>query len=367
MILHLYFAKRFAITFLGVLGVFVMIMVFLDLVEQLRRYSRVDASFNEVATLTMLNVPQAIYRILPLIMILTTIALFLSLARSSEMVVTRAAGRSALRALISPLLVALTIGILCVAILNPIVAATSRQFEERSGALLGESSVLSLGASGLWLRQGNAEGQTVIRAGRANLDGTSLRDVTFTTFTTLTGNTGPTLRVEAATATLQGGAWTARDTKSWTLGGPANAEATATTAPVLQIASTLTATQIRDSFGTPSSIPIWDLPTFINRLQTAGFSAQRHQVWFQMELALPLFLVAMVMIGASFTLRHQRGGRTGMMVLMAILLSFAVYFIRNFAQVVGENGQLPALLAAWAPPLATIGLSLGMLLHQEDG
>jgi lipopolysaccharide export system permease protein len=86
-----------------------------------------------------------------------------------------------------------------------------------------------------------------------------------------------------------------------------------------------------------------------------------------MELALPLFLVAMVMIGASFTLRHQRGGRTGMMVLFAILLSFAVYFIRNFAQVLGENGQLPALLAAWAPPLAAIGLSLGMLLHHEDG
>ncbi len=82
MILHLYFAKRFAITFLGVLGVFFMIMLFLDLVEQLRRFSRVDASFGDVLTLTLLNVPQGIYRILPLIMILATIALFLGLARS---------------------------------------------------------------------------------------------------------------------------------------------------------------------------------------------------------------------------------------------------------------------------------------------
>ena len=125
MILHLYFAKRFAITFLGVFGVFFLIMLFLDLVEQLRRFSRVDASFGDVLTLTLLNVPQGIYRILPLIMILATIALFLGLARSSEMVVTRAAGRSALRALISPLLVALTIGILSVAILNPCLLYTS--------------------------------------------------------------------------------------------------------------------------------------------------------------------------------------------------------------------------------------------------
>ena len=55
------------------------------------------------------------------------------------------------------------------------------------------------------------------------------------------------------------------------------------------------------------------------------------------------------------------------MVLYAILLSFTIYFLRNFAQIMGENGQLPAILAAWAPPLAAIGLSMGMLLHQEDG
>jgi len=129
----------------------------------------------------------------------------------------------------------------------------------------------------------------------------------------------------------------------------------------------MTADQIRDSFGTPASIPIWELPAFIDRLKTAGFSAQRHQVWLQRELALPLFLTSMVMIGAAFTLRHQRGGRTGLMVLYAILLSFTIYFLRNFAQIMGENGQLPAILAAWAPPLAAIGLSMGMLLHHEDG
>ena len=75
----------------------------------------------------------------------------------------------------------------------------------------------------------------------------------------------------------------------------------------------------------------------------------------------------MVLIGAGFTLSHQRGGRTGLMVMLAVLLAFVIYFIRNFALVLGENGQLPPLLAAWAPPLAAIGISLGLLLHKEDG
>lgn len=364
MILHRYFAIRFLKTFAGVAAVFFLIMVFIDLVEQLGRFSDTEASLADILGLTLLNVPQGVYRILPLIMIIATVTLFLSLARSSEMVVTRAAGRSAIRALLSPVLMAFLIGVFGVAMLNPIVAATSREFEARSNALKGEDRVLTLGSTGLWLRQGDAESQTVIRAEGANLDGTELRNATFLTFTV---DGTPRERIAARHARLIDGAWFMEGTKVWPLAGAATPEAEAQQQATFVLPSTLTADQIRDSFGTPSSIPIYDLPAFIARLQTAGFSAQRHLVWFQTELAMPVFLVAMVMIGASFTLRHQRGGQTGLMVLLAILISFGTYFVRNFAAILGENGQLPAALAAWAPPIAAIGLALGFLLHKEDG
>lgn len=364
MILDRYFARRFAITFLGVFAVFVVVVGFVGLIEQLGRFAGSDITFGQLFTLALLDLPQAIYVILPLIMIIATISLFLGLSRSSEMVVTRAAGRSALRALVPPVFVALIIGLLALAIMNPIVAATSRQFETRLAAFSGEGSVLTLGETGLWLRQGNAQGQTVIRAEGADLSGTVLEGVTFITFTP---DGGPTTRIAAETATLTDGAWVLTNAKSWPLARDTTPEALATTTTRLEVPSTLTPDEIRNSFGTPSSIPIWDLPAFITRLQTAGFSAERHQVWLQFELAQPLFLVSMVMIGAAFTLRHQRGGRTGLMILLAILLSFAIYFLRNFAQILGENGDLPAALAAWAPPFAAIGISLGFLLHHEEG
>jgi len=364
MILHKYFARRFLMISLGVGGVFLLMILFIDLVDQLRRFGGRDVGFLDLVGLSFLNVPQTIYRFLPLIMILAAISLFLSLAQSSEMVVTRAAGRSAMRALVAPLIVAFGIGLIGVMILNPIVAATSKQYEQRSDALRGNASVLSIGSSGLWLRQGGADGQTVIRAQTANLDGTRLSQVTFLTFDS---EGRPSERIRASTAELIAGAWVLRDTKSWALQAEVTPEAAAVIRPELTIPSTLTPDQIRDSFGTPSSIPIWALPEFIDRLNSAGFSAQRHLVWFHTELALPAFLVSMVLIGASFTLRHQRGGRTGLMVMLAILLAFFVYFIRNFALVLGENGQLPALLAAWAPPIAAIAMSLGVILHNEDG
>jgi len=364
MILHMYFARRFLMSFLGVTGVFVLIIVSVDLVEQLRKFSSADATMVDVIALSLLNGPLTLYRMLPLIMILAAIAFFLALARSSELVVTRAAGRSAIRALLAPLAVTLAIGMLSVGVLNPIVASTSKAYENRSDTLRGSSSILSLGSSGLWLRQGDETGQTVIRAKSANLDGTRLSDVSFLTFTP---DGTPTQRINAGSAQLASGEWVLRGVKSWPLVGEIVPEAASEVLPQLSVPSTLTPDQIRDSFGTPSSIPVWELPAFIDRLQAAGFSAQRHLVWLHAELALPAFLIAMVLVAASFTMRHQRGGRTGLMVLSAVLLAFILYFIRNFAQVLGENGDLPAVLAAWAPPLAAIGLSLGALLHSEDG
>ena len=364
MILHRYFARRFAWTFLATLGGFFLLMILIDLVEQLRRFGA-QASFAEIVQLSLLNLPQGLYRILPLIMVLATVAMFLGLARSSEMVVTRAAGRSALRALIAPMVVTLVIGAITVGVFNPIVAATSKEFEARESALFsGGSSVLSISQNGLWLRQGSDVSQTVIRADRSNLDGTQLQGVTFITFVP---EGGPVRRIEATSATLTPGGWDMVDAKVWSLDGEQVAESSATLHDTLRIPSTLTADEIRDSFGVPSSIPIWELPAFIDRLEVAGFSPTRHEVWLQMELALPAFLLAMVLIGAGFTMRHQRGGRVGVMVLTAILICFALFFLRNFAQILGENGQIPAVLAAWAPPIAAIGASLGLLLHLEDG
>lgn len=364
MILHRYFALRFARTLAATFAIFFAMSMLIDLIEQARRFGGAGAGLRTLLGLSALNMPQAIYGILPLIVIIATIALFLSLARSSELVVARAAGRSALRALIAPVIVALLVGGLALAFLNPLVATTSRAYEARLGDLRGEQSVLALSSDGLWLRQGTTRGQTVIRADRANLDGTDLSGVTFLTF----GPDGaPERRIEAARAILTEGEWILTDAKAWPLRNLPVPEAAATTHPTLTLGSTLTPDQIRDSFGTPSSIPVWELPAFIERLQAAGFTARRHQVWLQMELAQPLFLAAMVLIGAAFTMRHQRGGRTGLMVLLAILLSFGVYFLRNFAQILGENGEIPAALAAWAPPAAAFFLALALILHLEDG
>ncbi|MDU8926562.1 LPS export ABC transporter permease LptG [Alisedimentitalea sp. MJ-SS2] len=363
--LHLYFARRFLWIFLGLLTVFFLLQALIDLIEQVRRLDGTEASMADIIGLTLLGTPESINQILPLVMILSTVALFVSLARSSELVVVRAVGRSGLRALLAPVMVALIIGGLAVTMMNPIVAATSKRYHELfQGYKTGSDDVLSISSEGLWLRQGGPEGQTVIRATSANPHATVLYDVTFLSYAP---GGGPVTRIEAEEAELTDGAWLLRDAKTWPLAGGANPEAAAQIHDRMELPSTLTQDRIRDSFGKPNAISVWDLPRFISQLEQAGFSARRHLVWLQMELARPLFLVAMVLIGAAFTMRHVRAGGIGVAVLVSLLLGFGLYYIRNFAQILGENGQIPVFLAAWAPPMAAAMLGMGLLLHTEDG
>lgn len=363
MILYRYFGRRLLQSFGLTLGAFALILGLIDLVEQLRRHAGDGIPFMRIVGLTALNVPGTLYALLPLVTILATLALFLSLSRSSEMVVSRAVGRSAMRSLLAPLAGVLALGIAAVAVLNPIAAATTARYEALSDDLTGDVGTLSVAGEGLWLRQGSTDGQMVIRAQRASADGTALAGATFIGFD---ASGTPIMRIEAAEAVLEGGAWTLTNPKLWRLDAP-NPEATAETRERMTLPTDLTAERIRDSFAAPDVIPVWELPTFIARLERAGFSSRPHEMRLWTEIAMPVFMVAMAMIAASFTMRHTRVSRTGMMVLGALLTGFGLYFVRNFAEVLGESGQLPILLAAWAPPFAGLFLALGLILHLEDG
>lgn len=365
MILHFYIARRFLANFFGVFILLGISTFLLEVVENLRRFAGKDIETGAIFRLTLLSIPTALHAILPMITAFATISLFISLSRSSELVVARASGRSAMRSLWSPVITALLLGVLAVGILNPIAAATSREKEAQFNRIKsGNDSALTVSEEGLWLRQGNAEGQTVIRAAHADLDGTVLSGVSFLA---LGPDGGPAYRVEAQNASLVRGAWELKQVKFWRLDGPSNPEREAEYFDEYRLDSDLTPDQIRDSFGTPSAISFWDLPGFIKRLESAGFSALAHQAWFQSQLALPFTMVAMVMVAAAFTLRHTRMGRTGVMIFLATICGFALSFVGNFATIMAENGKIPAALSAWGPPSAAILLSLGLLLHLEDG
>lgn len=369
MILASYIARRYLRSFLMIAAVFLLILLLIEMIEIIRRFSDEEIGLVGALKLAALNITGSFYSILSLIALLGGIALFLNLSRSSEMVALRASGRSGLRVVVAPATAAAMIGALAVGLLNPLVAVTGKLYDDAVAAIdKSAQQTVSLSEDAIWLRQavledGKEAGQVVIRAGRTSPDATRLYLASFMIFSE---SGGPLRRILANEAVLRDGAWHLTGVKAYDL-TDINPEATASRQVSLELQSDLTAQRIREGFGRPDSIAIWQLPGYIAALERAGFTAARHRVWLQTELASPLLLATMVLIAAGFTMQHARGRNNGIAVLLAFAAGIGLFFLRNVAQVMGENGQVSPFLAGWAPPLIGFLLALGLILQREDG
>lgn len=366
MTLHFYFARRFFWRFIGILTGFFVLTLVTDATALFGQFEAAKVGLTDTLRLALLKAPAGVSQLMSIITVLASLVLFTGLSRSSELVAARAAGRSALRSLLAPMIVAFLIGLIAVVALNPLAATALRQYESETGRYnTGSTSSFSLSRKGLWLRQGNELSQTVIFAERANFDATRLSQVTFFEFS-VAGIAER--RIETTFAILTDGAWTLGPGKYWKINEPGVVpDKTAQEFETMKLPSELTRDQILDSFGDPTTISIWDMRSFIERLERSGFATDRHRVYLQIELATPVLLAAMVLVGAAFSMRPARSGRTGLMVMFTVLSGLAAYIIQDFAQILGSNGAIPALAAAWGPPLSAMLFALGMILHLEDG
>ena len=364
MTLRRYVLMAFMRALLAVQGAIAIVVGLFAAVENLQRLRGEGATLMDVLRITMLQMPETLYQIFPLVLMLASLVTFLRLAQHSELVVMRASALSALRLILVPMGAATLLGAGFVAALNPFVAASIEY-----GATLEEGfggaglSRLSFSDDGLWLRQADAEGQTVIQAARANFNGTLLSQIRLHRFDE---DGGLYARIEAPVARLGTRHWVLEGATRWRRDG-AGRFVRIETRTRIDLPTSLTSAKILESFSRPETIGFWDLDRFIVQMEDAGFSARAYRLFRQSELAKPALFAAMVLIGSAFALRPARFGKTGVMIMLAVLAGFALFFLKDFAESLGASGEVPLVVAAWIPPLAAISLALGLLLHLEDG
>ncbi|MEZ5801174.1 MAG: LptF/LptG family permease [Nitratireductor sp.] len=86
------------------------------------------------------------------------------------------------------------------------------------------------------------------------------------------------------------------------------------------------------------SVPVWELRDMASKAVLAGGNPNPYLVQFYGLLALPVFLVAMVMIAATVTLRFVRFGQLGRLILGGILSGFVLYTVTKLVTSLGATG-----------------------------
>ncbi len=354
----LYLTRRFLRSIGLVFGVMFTLIYLIDFVELLRRASDAQGSTTAfIAFLTLLRVPAVTEQVLPFAVLFGAMAAFLALSRKLELVVARAAGLSAWQFLLPPVLIVGLIGIFSVTIYNPVSALFKQRADRYETRLFGKTGRDEADTS-LWIRQKSADGQAILRAERSSDNGTRLAAVTAFIY----DKDGRFLeRVEAARAKLLPGFWTLEDARVLRAGEEPSTHAN------YVLASNLSPEQVTQSFVAPDSVPFWDLPALRERTELAGLDATGYRLRYQVLLARPLLLVAMVLVAASFSLRFFRFGGISRMVAGGVIAGFVLYVTTKLVGDLGSAGLMSAAIAAWSPAIAGCMLGTLALLHQEDG
>lgn len=363
-ILTRYSLTRFLMIFVATLITLTAIILLFDLVELLRQAAkRENIAFFDVLTLGLLKSPQMIHIIFPFVILLSGMIFFLLFNRSSELIVMRAVGMSAWNVLTPLSILVFCLGLLDVFAFSPISAATARRYErleERIG--MTSSSPFQWTEDGFWWRENTPEGTLVIRASQVQQNGgqISLSDVSVLDLST---DDLYRRQIESPVAYLE------KDqlvlSESFVIDPE---KESATTLNNLSFDTTLSLERLLEKFDEPQTMSFWRFPRFIHFLKQAGFSARQHEVYFFELTAFPLFLVAMLLISALFTLppSNRRGG-VFLRVLGALGTGFGLYFFSRITNVMGLNNSLPLFLAAWGPALIALPICVSCLLHLEDG
>ncbi|MFN3585043.1 LPS export ABC transporter permease LptG [Phenylobacterium sp.] len=345
---------------LAVISAVILLIEFVELSSQVG--TRVDVGASGIFTLTVLRAPSLIQILLPFCFLFGGIGAFVGLNRKSELVAMRAAGVSAWRFILPSAGVAAALGVLAVAVLNPVAAALNARFEAERARLM--ENYLGDQPRDVWLRQGDDRNQLVIHArDRVTRDGTVvLRGVSvFIYEKTAKGPLEFRRRLEAAEARLMPGFWQLKDVRE------AGAGENSIRSESLSIRSTLDAEAAMERFASPEAIAFWRLPAAIRLTEQAGFSASGYRLRFQQLLSTPLLFAAMTVLAGAFSLRLARLGGLAGLAGVGVGLGFVMFFFNQFAGALARADFIPLTAAAWAPGLVALLAGVTLLCYTEDG
>ena len=355
-----YFGMRFLVTailvFVGILS----LVALVDYIEMMRKTSglpNVPASI--VAKTSLFRVPQIAERIMPFSVLIAAMSCYLNLSRRLELVVARAAGMSAWQFVTPAIMIALVLGVLATLLYNPMAAALQERSRQLEVEFLGATpdSGLQTG-NGFWVRQKNADGQSIVNAVTSSEQGIRLGGVTVFTYDTA----GRFLeRIEAKTAVLEPNAWRLTEARIYSNNAPPSERSE------YLLKTSLTPEQVRESFATAESVPFWDLPLYIEIADHSGLGAASYRLQYQKLLARPFVLASMVLLAAAVSLRFFRFGGVQKMILSGVGAGFLLYVLSKVTDDLSKAELMHPMAAAWLPVFVGGLTGVVALLYQEDG
>ena len=365
---------------------FLTLFFFFDLVDELQYLGKNNGlptakdiyQIRHAMAYVGLLIPNHLYELLPISVLIGTILVMARLAQSSEYTILRTSGLDPWRALKLLLGLGAFFVVLSFAIGDYVAPAS-----EKAAQLLKAKyqSTISVGQTGAWLKEKQPYNTYV-----ANVKTLSTRNEMVGVQIFEFNNKGQVVSVTRAPMATFG------DDDSWLLKDAIRSEfdipVTSQTASIklsdVESKSVRPLPKSRPGVGvnrtvtdnfrwptgiTPEMVSVallkpermatYDLFTYIRHLDANGQSAQRYEIEFWKKVFYPLSCVVMVILALPFAYLHFRSGGIAAYVFAGVLIGISFFLLNNVFGYVGNLQNWQPWLAAATPGLLYMAISLG--------
>lgn len=343
---------------------FLALFFFFDLLDEMRSVGRIPGYTLSYALMAVvLEIPNHLYELLPITVLIGTIFVMARLAQNSEFTIMRVSGMGPWLALRTMVVLGLAFVVLTGLIGDYLAPAADRLALQAQSKYLGRSK--SAGSTGVWLKE-RVDGRTIaVNASTVDANG-RLQWVRIFEF----DPSGRMLQqIHAARAQVQpdSGHWDLSEVRRsrFSYGGDASADHAHATVdvqqehlPELRYPSSITGDMMLAAVHKPAHMPMLELWRFAQHLKANDQSAQKYEIEFWRKVFYPLSCLVMVVLALPFAYLHFRSGGIASYVFGGIMAGISFFLLNNVFSYAGNLQNWSPLWSAAAPGLIYSLLSL---------
>ena len=331
------------------------LFVIVDLAQTLDRFLRIKPPLIFILEHFAYRLPAWLHDGLPIVVLVATIFLFLTMSRDQELTALKAAGISLYR--VSAPIILLGVGVAVAAgVFQELILPelNERGDEVDRVKIRGQLPRHMQSRTRLWLRSADT------RFYRVELVAPGTSDMYGVTILELTPDFRLVSRLDARRAHWTADAWEMKDGAFREVTGAGKIESVPFAITALSLDERIgDFTQIQKSVTAMSYV---ELSEYVQKLEAAGFHAKRYMVELYAKLSFPLVNLIMVLVAIPFALQAPRSTRLfGIGLAIVIMVGYMV--VHQAAVALARADLLPPLLAAWTANVIFLGLGLSLFVR----
>ena len=336
--------------------IFLSLSFILNILEELKFFNDLNMNIYYPFLFTILNLPSVIFEIFPFIVLISTQMFFMQLFSKDEITILKNYGIKNIDIIKIISFVTFLFGLFLVLGFHFFSSNLKHNYLSFKNNFTNDNKYLAvINENGLWIKDEANDIVSIINADK--IEKNILKDVSISQ---LNLNYKPTRTILAEEIDINKELWVVKNAKIF------ETEGSNYKVDRLEVLSNFNLEKINNLFSNLTSLNIFQLKSQYDDYKSLGYSTLEIESEMNKLLALPIYLVLMILMGSILMLNVKHNKSKVFSIVIGILLSVTIYYINYFFNVMGINERIPIIFSIWFPLIIIFLFTLSGLIKINE-